>query len=117
MSIDNVPHYDNVPHFDLVSDVSSTKEFSIVKDFFSFRLFIAQSIIRVTFFTGFIIQILIGVYIIFNVGNSFPLFLIGLGFIFFGWIPLRLLCELMIISFKIHDELVTLNKTMSKQTP
>ena len=108
MSIDNVPHYD------LVSDLSSGEGVSNIKEFFSFRLLMAKGIIRGIFFTGFIIQIIIGLYIIFD--NSSAL-LLGLGFIFFGWIPLRLLCELMIILFRIHDELVTLNENMSKKTP
>jgi len=107
MSIDNVPHYD------LVSDLSS-ENVSSIKDFFSFRLLIAKGIIRGIFFLGFIIQIIFGLFIIFN-DSSF--FLYGLGFIFFGWIPLRLSCELIIIFFRIHDELVTLNENMSKKTP
>lgn len=108
MSIDNVPEY---PNYDLISDLSSTKQAFSITEFFSFRLLIAKSIIRGIFFTGFIIQVIFGLYITFNG------FLYGLIIIFFGWIPLRLLCEFLIISFNIHDELVTLNKTMSKQTP
>jgi hypothetical protein len=82
-------------------------------DLFAFRNFITPILIQIIFIFGVIIIIFLG-FGLFIQGNES---ILGIFVMLFGWIPLRIVCELAMLNFRIHDELVTLNKTMSKQIP
>ena len=82
-------------------------------DLFAFRNFITPILIQIIFIFGVIIIIFLGVGLFIQGKES----ILGIFVMLFGWIPLRIVCELAMLNFRIHDELVTLNKTMSKQIP
>ena len=82
------------------------------QSFLAFRTFITPTLIQIIFILGVLLTFLLGV-----VGITQKETGLGLLLILFGWIPLRIVCELAMLNFRIHDELVTLNETVSKQMP
>ena len=102
-----------------VSGASNRSSFEIERrsdgtgfgDFFAFRTLITPWLIKVLFVIGLISQLAFAAYMIVYSNEK-----IGAFILFFGWIPLRIVCEIAILNFTIHTELVALNNKTPYRT-
>lgn len=79
-----------------------------MNDFFAFRRMLAPWIIRVGFFIGSAILIMVGIYDIFAV----PAIATGVAIIVFGPLLLRLVLEMFIVVFTMNETLTDIRNSM-----
>jgi hypothetical protein len=72
-----------------------------LKDILLFRWMLTPILIQLIFWAGLILTVVSGIWSMFTVG-----FLNGLIMLIFGPITLRLGCELLIVIFQIHENLI-----------
>ena len=89
---------------------SALEKDGLLKSFLSFDKMITPVIIKVLFYIGVIISILIGISLILNGVNAYfgggALVFLGLLTIILGPIMVKVYCEILIVIFKIHESLV-----------
>lgn len=83
-------------------------------DFWAFRTMVAPVIIRVIFWVGSVIFILIGLAIVLGGIHPRPGGALGagLGFIILGPIVVRIYCELLIVFFRINETLTEIKHAL-----
>ncbi|WP_026100586.1 DUF4282 domain-containing protein [Synechococcus sp. PCC 7336] len=79
-----------------------------MSDFLRFRVFITPIIVEIIFWLSLIFVVIGGLAAIVN-GRPVP----GLGLILFGPILVRVYCELVLLAFKIYDQLREINHKTS----
>lgn len=89
------------------------------KEFISFDKMITPSIIKILFWIGLIMAVVIGLVSIGSgitsvYGGGAQVFM-GIIIIILGPLTVRVYCELLIIIFKIHENLVEINKNGKEQ--
>ena len=77
-------------------------------DFLAFRLMITPMFIGAFFLLCLAINTIFGIYMLFQSDLGWYRWL-GIPIVLFGWIPVRVFCEVLILNFSIHGELVKLN--------
>ncbi len=80
-----------------------------LSDFLTFRKFLTPLIIQILFWIGAVLSFIGGIIIIAQ-GNIQSVFA-GLGAMIFGPILWRILCEVMIINFRIHENLKAIRES------
>jgi len=83
-------------------------------DFFDFRSMITPMILKIVFAVLFFGVIALGGYVLFNPNPMNPVTgeapqWVGILIILFGWVPIRIMFEIAILNFSIHDELVKIS--------
>lgn len=95
----------NIP---LGQEVRKNNESGIAA-FFKFKVLISSSLIKITYFIGMLMITIAGYKATVN-GNSNSL--IGPAILLFGNLLWRILCEISIIFFRIHDSLASIEKKL-----
>jgi hypothetical protein len=80
-----------------------------VSDFSSFRTMVAPALIRLLFWVGVVIFVIFGAMRLWS-GE----WMAGLGIVFFALIPWRVFCEMTIIFFRIHEDLVEIREELAR---
>ena len=86
------------------------------QDLLSFRKMITPTIIQILFWVGAGLSVLgglIAIIIGFATSGGAPLILVGLLYMFIGPILIRVYCELIILLFKIFEEVVAMRKAIA----
>ena len=100
---------DNRRDWDVRSrDDAQAIERGTLANFLSFRLMITPMFIGAFFLICLLINTGFGIYILFRSDLGWSRW-IGIPVLLFGWIPIRVFCEVLILNFSIHGELVKLN--------
>ncbi|WP_347862261.1 DUF4282 domain-containing protein [Salimicrobium sp. PL1-032A] len=88
-----------------------------MKNFLNFNKMITPSIIKIIFYIGVVITVLVGIGMIASgmdsvYGGGFQVFS-GMLFILIGPLIIRVYCELLIVMFKMHESLHEINNKLS----
>jgi hypothetical protein len=81
-----------------------------MRDLLGFDKMVTPIVIRILYFLGLLAVLITGVGTLFSGG--FRGVLAGLGILIFGAIMVRVYSELLILLFRIHDNLVSINQQM-----
>jgi len=82
-------------------------------DFLTFRKFITPVVIQIIFWIGVVVCVIMGIVAMAQQGGLGGV-LGGLGMIILGPIMVRIYCELLILMFRINDNLVDIRNNTSK---
>lgn len=90
-----------------------------LKDFASFDNMLTPTIIKILFWLGVVLSMLFGLVMIFqgltsSFGGGVTVF-IGLLWLVLGPVATRIYCELLIVIFKIHENLVGIRASLQKE--
>lgn len=86
-----------------------------MKEFLCFRKMITPVVIQIVFWIGVIGSILAGVALLFQGGGSGPQSLVnGVLLIILGPIAVRVYCELLILLFRINENLIAVRKKLEE---
>ena len=77
--------------------------------FFSFDRMITPTIIKIVFWIGLVLSILVGL-ILLIAGGSSGARLVGLIYLLIGPLLWRIYCEILIVIFKMHESLVAIER-------
>lgn len=90
------------------------------KDFFRFDKMITPVIIQIIFWIGVSVSVLLGLGMIFSGMRSFfgggSLVFMGLVWLVLGPIMTRVYCELLMVVFKIHDNLADIKMSLAERS-
>jgi hypothetical protein len=81
-----------------------------------FDKMVTPVIIRIVYFLGLLVVLITGIATLFGGGGVLGA-LTGLAILFFGAIMVRVYSELLILLFRIHDNLVSINQQMKDRNP
>ncbi|PYZ96880.1 hypothetical protein CR205_14480 [Alteribacter lacisalsi] len=82
-----------------------------MNEFFNFNQMITPTIIKILFWAGAGLSVLMGLITMFSGGYGF---LAGLVIIAAGPLIVRVYCELLIVYFKVHESLNRVNNTLDR---
>ena len=89
-----------------------------MEDFLSFRKMITPIIIKILFWVGVAINVIVGLIAIissFTSRGGGGMFLYGLLIIILGPVITRIYCEILILFFRMHDSLVEIKDLLAKK--
>jgi uncharacterized membrane protein len=92
-----------------------------MKDFWNFKKMITPIIIPILFWIGTIVCIIAGIVFMvlgatgYSNSDSGEMVLLGIGYLVFGPIVVRIYCELLIILFSINDTLTDIKKQLNRE--
>jgi hypothetical protein len=84
-----------------------------MEDFLAFRKMLTPVFIKIVFWLGIVVTILLGLVMLVKGG---PLAIVGLIYIFAGPIVVRIWCELIIVIFTINDTLTDIRKHLVEKS-
>ncbi len=84
-----------------------------MKDFLCFRSMMTPTLLQIIFWLGTIFAVFAGLYVIF-IHHKFS---IGLQILILGPLLLRVLCEMMIVIFRVNDNLKKISQQLSDSQP
>lgn len=90
---------------------AQSPELEGVKDYFAFKTMVSSKLIQVVYALGALILTIGGFKLLFGGGEESML---GLGLLIFGNLVWRILCELLIVTFAIHDGIISIEKEIRK---
>jgi hypothetical protein len=86
-----------------------------MQDLLGFEKMVTPIVIRILYFLGLLVVLISGVSALFSGG--FRGILTGFAILIFGAIMVRVYSELLILLFRIHDNLVSINQQMKDRNP
>ncbi|AGU49609.1 DUF4282 domain-containing protein [Variovorax beijingensis] len=86
-----------------------------MQDLLGFEKMVTPIVIRILYFLGLLVVLISGVSALFSGG--FRGILTGIAILIFGAIMVRVYSELLILLFRIHDNLVSINQQMKDRNP
>ncbi|WPH16600.1 DUF4282 domain-containing protein [Variovorax paradoxus] len=86
-----------------------------MQDLLGFEKMVTPIVIRILYFLGLLVVLISGVGALFSGG--FRGILTGIAILIFGAIMVRVYSELLILLFRIHDNLVSINQQMKDRNP
>jgi hypothetical protein len=86
-----------------------------MQDLLGFEKMVTPIVIRILYFLGLLVVLISGVGALF--GGGFRGILTGFAILIFGAIMVRVYSELLILLFRIHDNLVSINQQMKDRNP
>ncbi len=84
--------------------------------FFSFDRMITPTIIKVVFWIGLVVTVLVGLGLLIA-GNSGGVRVLGLVYLLFGPILWRVYCEILIVVFKMQEHLTAIERNTAPSMP
>ena len=82
--------------------------------FFSFDRMITPTIIKIVFWIGLVISVLLGLTLLLG-GESGAVRVLGLLYLILGPLFVRIYCEVLIVIFKIHETLHSIDESVSRR--
>ena len=86
-----------------------------MQDLLGFEKMVTPIVIRILYFLGLLVVLISGVGALFSGGLRG--ILTGIAILIFGAIMVRVYSELLILLFRIHDNLVSINQQMKDRNP